>query len=99
MGDLSGCRGPVPVHRSGEHLQMGHRLRVEGDLVGERATIGRHGAIGDGGHRDAAGGDVLVKLYQPLGGHAALGAALVGGGLDEAVAQGERPDAQRGECG
>ncbi|MCY1454351.1 hypothetical protein D9M71_714120 [compost metagenome] len=97
MGDLRAGCATVAVHRIGEHAQVGDGVAVEGDLVGEGAAVAAHRTVGDRGQRGAAGGHCLVKAHQLSRGRAALGHALVGGGLDEAVLQRQRADLQRAE--
>ena len=65
--DLGGDRGALGVHRVGEPAQARHRLVAPVQLAPLGASLGSDGAVGDGRHADAAGGDPPVELDQLVG--------------------------------
>ena len=91
--------GPFAVYGLGDAAQRADRVVAHHHLVGERAPLGRDRAVGHRGHAHAAARQLDVVALQHLAGEAAHDHALVGGGLDDPVAQGEPPEAERLENG
>ena len=87
MPQLDGGRGALGVDGVGEAPQPGHDLGAHPQLVAERPAVLADGAVGEGGHADAAGGHAPVVLDEPVGDHAALGETLETARPHHAVAQ------------
>src|SRR5690606_18670685 len=79
----------------GKRAQVRQAVVVEYHLIGQGAPVGADSAVGQRGHRRAAGGDALVQAQGLASGNAVERRAFVGRGLDETIAQGQRTDAQR----
>ena len=89
MADLRGDRRALGVDRVGERAQAGAHVRVvEHDLVAVGAARAGDGAVRDGRHADAAGGEAAVE-FDELGRDDALGRApLERRRLDDPIPQG-----------
>ncbi|MNN44856.1 hypothetical protein D3C81_1591650 [compost metagenome] len=97
MGDLCAGQATGLMHPVGQGLEVRQAGLAEGQLVGQGATIAAHRAIGHGGQGSAARDQGRVQLDQLFGRHALGTHALVGGGLDETVFQGQRTNCDRAE--
>ncbi len=97
MTDLRADRGSLGVDGIGQPSQPGHRFRPHPDLPGLGSATGRHGAVRDGRHPDTARGGEAVVFDQVVGHQRIRGGRLERRGLDDAVAQRDRPQPGRGE--
>ncbi|MNP31559.1 hypothetical protein D3C76_1246850 [compost metagenome] len=97
MGDLRAGQATGLVHTLGQGLEVRQAGLGQGQLVGQGTTIAAHRAVGHGSQGDAASGQGRVQLDQLLGRHALGTHALVGGGLDKAVLQGQWANGDRAE--
>ncbi|MNE99715.1 hypothetical protein D3C80_1984360 [compost metagenome] len=89
----------MTMHGVGDHAQMRKVIPVEDDLVRQRTAIRADGTVGQRGHAHATGSDVAMEPGHLFAWNAVGGHALVGGGLDETVAQCQRTNGQRTEGG
>ena len=102
VAELHRHRCAFGVDGLGEVGQTRHGLVAEDDLVGGAAAVGRHRAVRDGGHADAAAGHLAMELDESSTHHVLGRGALEGRGLDDAVAQLQRAELRRGKgvgCG
>ncbi|MNN31255.1 hypothetical protein D3C81_1449370 [compost metagenome] len=97
VGDLRAGQATGLVHPVGQGLEMRHAGLGKGQLVGQRAAIVAHRAIGHGGHGGAASDQGRMQLDQLFGRHALGTHALIGCGLDKAVFQGQWANRNRAE--
>ncbi len=97
VAQLDGRRRALGVHGLGEAAQPGHDVGAHPELMAERTAVVADGAVGQGGHPDAAGRDAPVVLDEPVGDHAALGKALEASRPHHPVAERQTREGQRGE--
>ena len=97
VADLGGDGRTLGVDDVGQLLQARRRLVGEDDLVRRPAPVGRHRAVGDGRHADAAGGDPPVELDQPIAHHVLASRPLERRRFHDAVADGDRAQLGGGE--
>ena len=99
VADLRRRGGALGMHGVGQPAQARHGVVVEEEAVPIRPALGRDGQVGHRGQRGPAGGHAAVELDQRVAHLAPGGHPFEGGGLDDAVAQGQRPQGGRGEDG
>ena len=92
MAELGGHGRAGVVHGVGEPAQAREHVVAHHDAVTVGASFGRDGQVGDGGHGRAALAHAAVEVDEGVGDLSLRGRALEGRRLDEAVAEGERPE-------
>ena len=92
VADLGASRRALVVDGVGEAAQPGRGLGSQPDALGVGAALGGDGQVGDGGHARPARGDGPVVCDEFRGDERLGHHALEGRGLDDAVAQRDRPE-------
>ena len=92
VAELDRSLRPMGVHPVGQAAQPRNDLGTHPQLAIEGQARLAHGRIGHGRHADPAPGHGDVVIIQVLGRAVPVGHVLKGGGTDDPVPQGNRPD-------
>lgn len=99
VADLRGGQTPGGVHGVGEPGQAGDGVGVEHEGVAVDAAVVGDRAVGDGREGGAAAGDLGVEFDEFVADGSSRHDPFEGCRLDDAVAEGERPESGRFEHG
>ncbi len=97
VADLRRRGRALGVHGVGQAAQSRHRVLAEQQAVAVGPPLRRDGQVGHRGEGGPAGRHPAVEVDQLVADLAARRDALEGGRLDDAVAQGQRPEGRRSE--